>query len=374
MGKNEIGSLCFTVEGEFLTQHFRARWVDGYDPQVPILFMQSMIGMNVEHASAILSGKKKLIGDSTIGIDMVDDDADECEGIELLSLDDAAKHRGMLSNLAKVCDKFLRSWIDVADLNSGNKCGFTTYTSYMDHMENYVGRLKVPRDIARMVRDKGSRSFWSFISQLVKQSYSEIKRVTQDAEYDYVREYEQEMTAAFDNIEAQERTRAAIRESAVEESRPVSTVDALNNDAMSALVMAGVPNAAKYQKAMNDKLAGKGVDKLVKAVRGGYAKVEFGFLTPAGELYLCGFFEHNDLQGLLIDAGLWVDHQMVSLKQGPGAAKMWYKEDCDSWDLPKEERSKLYKKPTKEQELTILQWCEENKVSFNDCAMHLFDY
>lgn len=68
----------FTVTGEFLTQISRQLWADERQPEKAInLLKEGLHGITMEQVLAILTGSKKLVGDSSDpqGAEMVDDDA-----------------------------------------------------------------------------------------------------------------------------------------------------------------------------------------------------------------------------------------------------------------------------------------------------------
>ena len=57
--------LHFTVEGEFLTQVSRQLWADERQPEKAInLLKESLRGVTMEQVLAILTGSKKLTGNS----------------------------------------------------------------------------------------------------------------------------------------------------------------------------------------------------------------------------------------------------------------------------------------------------------------------
>lgn len=74
----EERSVCFRVSGEFLTEISRQLWADEQQPEKAIsLLKEGLHGISMEQVFCILTGSKKLIGDSSDpeGIELVDDDA-----------------------------------------------------------------------------------------------------------------------------------------------------------------------------------------------------------------------------------------------------------------------------------------------------------
>jgi len=69
-------SACFTVTGEFLTEIARQLWADEQQPEKAIdLLKEGLHGIAMEQVLAILTGAKRLIGDSNTGVELVDDGA-----------------------------------------------------------------------------------------------------------------------------------------------------------------------------------------------------------------------------------------------------------------------------------------------------------
>jgi len=75
MDKTEIGSVCFVITGEYLTNLSRSFWVEGDYPRAIRILMNAVIGLSLEHAIDILRGTKQLTGDSTKGIGIESDSA-----------------------------------------------------------------------------------------------------------------------------------------------------------------------------------------------------------------------------------------------------------------------------------------------------------
>jgi hypothetical protein len=70
------GSAYFTVTGEFLTQISRQLWADEQQPEKAInLLEKGLHGITLEQVFLILTGQKQLIGDSSTGIELIDDTA-----------------------------------------------------------------------------------------------------------------------------------------------------------------------------------------------------------------------------------------------------------------------------------------------------------
>lgn len=86
-------ALCFTVTGEFLTSISRTLWADEGQPEKALSILKDGLhGINMEQVFAILTGSKKLIGDSNgDGVELVDDDAMISEHGFSLSLIDVLK-------------------------------------------------------------------------------------------------------------------------------------------------------------------------------------------------------------------------------------------------------------------------------------------
>ena len=88
-----MGTVGFSVDGEWLTNHYRERWVEtGYDSQIVIDLMKSLNGgFTVEHADAVLSGRMKLTGVNSLNAE--EDNATEVCGIALLTIDEGKAYR-----------------------------------------------------------------------------------------------------------------------------------------------------------------------------------------------------------------------------------------------------------------------------------------
>lgn len=78
MAKPKRKECVFTVTGEFLTEISRQLWADERQPEKAIrLLLEGLHGIGMEQVFCILTGSKKLVGDSSDpdGIELVDDDA-----------------------------------------------------------------------------------------------------------------------------------------------------------------------------------------------------------------------------------------------------------------------------------------------------------
>jgi len=71
-------SACFIIYGDFITEHARSLWADEHTPEKAISFLRSsIVDLSTELIMSVLDGKKKFIGDSSTGVNLVDDDAIE---------------------------------------------------------------------------------------------------------------------------------------------------------------------------------------------------------------------------------------------------------------------------------------------------------
>lgn len=66
----------FTITGEFLTRHARQLWADENEPAKAVdLLLNGLVGIEMNQVMDILTGRSKLEGDSTQGVDLVEDGA-----------------------------------------------------------------------------------------------------------------------------------------------------------------------------------------------------------------------------------------------------------------------------------------------------------
>lgn len=63
----------FVISGEFITERARALWNDEDEPEKALNLLKCMQGITDAQCLDILGGSKKLIGDSTTGVALVDD-------------------------------------------------------------------------------------------------------------------------------------------------------------------------------------------------------------------------------------------------------------------------------------------------------------
>jgi len=78
--------MNFRITGEYITDMARSLWIDKSKPSALAYLQETLSGIDEIQALSILTGKKKLIGDSVEGIDIVNDDTYSKEDIPL-SLD-----------------------------------------------------------------------------------------------------------------------------------------------------------------------------------------------------------------------------------------------------------------------------------------------
>ena len=417
--KELVGSLCFVIEGEFLTNHFRERWVESYDPDVIISLQQSLAGFTVDHADALLSGKKKLVGENTV--DFVDDECYEVCGKPLLSIDQAKAFRKGNEDMHGLMTKMLASFIMITHRNV-KTCRVENvrheYLDYLDLLEGHKHDMlgKIPSDFAKMaLLVPDTKGFLTFIGQLVIQYRDPIKKIGLQHQIDYYKDYECTyqacMEAADEPVDDRVsliKARAAILRQGYKEvitedgidrvpweeedeeeddsrrrfglpedvpeviglpeiSSNTGMIGMLANSTMSRLSALGLTNANKYRDAMNKNLVDP-LTEIVEADPAKYNEVQYGYLSTKGKLYVCGFFEHNTLEHLLREAGLWVENKMLSLKDGPafGAGpvpKAWFAET-----------SIHYKGKTganKTQKKVIKAWCEANNEDYEKAVEYL---
>jgi hypothetical protein len=74
----------FVITGEFITQQARAFWNAEDEPERALNLLKCMHGITDAQCLEILEGRKKLIGDSNTGVDLVDDNANGRSFIQIL--------------------------------------------------------------------------------------------------------------------------------------------------------------------------------------------------------------------------------------------------------------------------------------------------
>jgi hypothetical protein len=66
--------VSFLISGEFITKHARDR-VFEYGPDDAVRFLNTAIdGFGFDNAVAVLSGRRKIVGDSREGVDLEDEE------------------------------------------------------------------------------------------------------------------------------------------------------------------------------------------------------------------------------------------------------------------------------------------------------------
>lgn len=76
-----FGKAYFVIHGEWLTNHVRSLWADENRPDYALKTLQlAFSDMDESLMLSILSGSKKMTGNSTNGINVVDDDAKQSPG------------------------------------------------------------------------------------------------------------------------------------------------------------------------------------------------------------------------------------------------------------------------------------------------------
>ena len=71
----------FTISGEFITNQARSFWGAEDEQEKALDLLDCVEGLEDADKMAILTGKKKLVGDSSTGIDIEDDDFDAKAGL-----------------------------------------------------------------------------------------------------------------------------------------------------------------------------------------------------------------------------------------------------------------------------------------------------
>lgn len=79
-----VAHLHFSITGEFITEQARSFWSEENDPRRAFDLLRGMDGITDGQIIDVLSGKKKLIGDSNVGVELVDDDHEGLSIEELL--------------------------------------------------------------------------------------------------------------------------------------------------------------------------------------------------------------------------------------------------------------------------------------------------
>lgn len=72
---SEARQVHFVVQGDFITETSRRLWNDEGEPEKALDILLSLDGITYDQCLDVLEGRSKLIGDSSNGIDIVDDDA-----------------------------------------------------------------------------------------------------------------------------------------------------------------------------------------------------------------------------------------------------------------------------------------------------------
>jgi hypothetical protein len=83
---SESRVACFVVTGEFLTEHARQLWAESRPDRAVRLLLDGLHGINVGQVVDVLTGRRRLTGDSSAGIDIEDDDAQSSGGLPLPTL------------------------------------------------------------------------------------------------------------------------------------------------------------------------------------------------------------------------------------------------------------------------------------------------
>jgi hypothetical protein len=108
-------TICFKITGEYLTDLTRSLYADEGEPSKAIKILKDAFPeMPDSQIFSILSGEKKLIGDSSIGMDLVDDQTKKSKHGNELGF-------GSLLNKLQKNKEHVRDLQAVNDLYSGNK-------------------------------------------------------------------------------------------------------------------------------------------------------------------------------------------------------------------------------------------------------------
>lgn len=87
------GKICFVVHGDFLTEMARTLWADEGTPEKGVELLKVAIP-EFDNATIIqiLTGEKRIVGDSSNGMELEDDDTAKSQGGNLLSLEGVMAH------------------------------------------------------------------------------------------------------------------------------------------------------------------------------------------------------------------------------------------------------------------------------------------
>ena len=308
---------------------------------------------------------------------MVDDDATELHGKPLLTRDKARTFIKGNDNLGNLMVIIVKDMYQTADDNYNNAREFSTIEHYsyckermsdiaIETSEDSI-KKETPEFFGKICRAEYDRPFGMFISQVMKEYEGDIRRASDVVGFDYWEAFERQWKISRDGWTWDEALKEEAEAVEYVAPEPVaqaasSFLGSLADETMARLKDMGLPNADKYRDAANKRLVEGELSEIVTATLKDYRSVEYGFLAPDGKLYVCGFYEHNDLEYLLEEAGLWKKDKMISLKDGPSRTepcpKAWYFEG-------------EAKKVTKKQIKTIIAWCESTGNDPEDVAEYI---
>lgn len=158
MGRAER-KLCFTVTGEFLTSISRKLWADDGEPEKAIGVLEAAFpGMSKETMFGVVTGSKKLTGDSNVGISV------EADGVTKSDCGNDLSLERVLGRFRRVLDEE-KDWREMA----------TDQTAIVPSPK---GPIKVPFG-RTVLSPKGGRRFkgeWSALETVPHKVYSPVER------------------------------------------------------------------------------------------------------------------------------------------------------------------------------------------------------
>lgn len=344
-------TMCFKVEGDWLTKFSRTLWADEDQPQKALAVLDCLVGdsegqeMNEEIALRILTGRAKLTGNSTDGIYLEEDHVDVTEHGNALSLQ---------ARLRRLSFKSQEAAFEIL-------CRNQIASKNVKFMASPWGPVYVPYCAWKNITS--GEWGWDELRPYIQAgdfplTASALKE--RQSRYDY-EDGREEIDDNCEQIHAQRAARAALDGADLEDARLVAEsrletmsdeeVEKAATDHVTTLARAGFTNLG-----VNETV----VDKFIREQRemeentgfptpAADVSAENGWISPNGDFFTCGMIQHDALAIRMGSDTKTVEqtHVRVSTNSMSGY------------------RSPLQfvgRKLTRRQKDKIWDWCEHHKV------------
>jgi hypothetical protein len=302
MATTKMRPLTFSIHGDYLTDIVRQVWVEGEMTKAIHILKSGFPMFKMDLIMDIILGKKKLVGINEMVIE--DDNATECCGIPLLSMDQQIEKR---EKALKVREEKM---LALEEMRNG----------VIENIPSIYGLIPVPCSLLQSYSSCTGRNKYGFKDGFTNEMYAEW--FPEQVEY-----AKQKLDTAMVQRRIKDTMLAAGISSNLANSlieNPIKTLDSVISKAT------GKPSIDKDLNGLN------------------------GWISPDGDFYSCGFMEHIDLADSLGFSEGEIEKTWVKVRDREDPRGFAEIRKCLPHDFM------LPNKITQSQFDTIYSWCQKH--------------